>query len=102
MSDDHTITREEGTVTLTAGVLTHVVVAAAETVDGARVRRGRRGLEVDVVDGTARVELELAVRYGDVLPVVAEEVQRRVAAALRDMCALETSAIDVSVEELDG
>jgi uncharacterized alkaline shock family protein YloU len=102
MSDDHTITREEGTVTLTAGVLSHVVVAAAETVDGARVRRGRRGLEVDVVDGTARVELELAVRYGDVLPVVAEEVQRRVAAALRDMCALETSAIDVSVEELDG
>ena len=89
-------------MTLTAGVLSHVVVAAAETVDGARVRRGRRGLEVDVVDGTARVELELAVRYGDVLPVVAEEVQRRVAAALRDMCALETSAIDVSVEELDG
>ena len=102
MSDDHTITRGEGTVTLTAGVLSHVVVAAAETVDGARVRRARRGLEVDVVDGTARVELELAVRYGDVLPVVAEEVQRRVAAALRDMCALETSAIDVSVEELDG
>jgi uncharacterized alkaline shock family protein YloU len=102
MSDDHTITREEGTVTLTAGVLSHVVVAAAETVDGARVRRARRGLEVDVVDGTARVELELAVRYGDVLPVVAEEVQRRVGAALRDMCALETSAIDVSVEELDG
>ena len=102
MSDDHTITREEGTVTMTAGLLSHVVVAAAETVDGARVRRGRRGLEVDVVDGTARVELELAVRYGDVLPVVAEEVQRRVAAALRDMCALETSAIDVSVEELDG
>ena len=102
MSDDHTITREEGTVTLTAGVLSHVVVAAAETVDGARVRSARRGLEVDVVDGTARVELELAVRYGDVLPVVAEEVQRRVAAALRDMCALGTSAIDVSVEELDG
>ena len=102
MSDDHTITREEGTVTLTAGVLSHVVVAAAETVDGARVRRARRGLDVDVVDGAARVELELAVRYGDVLPVVAEEVQRRVAAALRDMCALETSAIDVSVEELDG
>jgi uncharacterized alkaline shock family protein YloU len=102
MSDDHTITREEGTVTLTAGVLSHVVVTAAETVDGARVRRTRRGLDVDVVDGTARVELELAVRYGDVLPVVAEEVQRRVGAALRDMCALETSAVDVSVEELDG
>jgi len=102
MSDDHTITRDEGTVTVTAGVLSHVVVAAAETVDGARVRRGRRGLDVDVGEGTARVELELAVRYGDVLPVVAEEVQRRVRAALRDMCALETSAVDVSVEELNA
>jgi uncharacterized alkaline shock family protein YloU len=102
MSDDHTITREEGTVTLTAGVLSHIVVAAAETVDGARVRRARRGLDVDVVDGTARVEIELAVRYGDVLPVVAEDVQRRIRAALHDMCALETSAVDVSVEELDG
>jgi uncharacterized alkaline shock family protein YloU len=102
MSDDHTITRDEGTVTLTAGVLSHIVVASAETVDGARVRRGRRGLDVAVEDGTARVELELAVRYGDVLPVVAEEVQRRVRAALQDMCALETSTVDVSVEELDG
>jgi uncharacterized alkaline shock family protein YloU len=49
-----------------------------------------------------RVELELAVRYGEVLPDVAGEVQRRVDAALRDMVGLETAAIDVSVEELDG
>ena len=77
MSDDHTITRDKGTVTLTAGVLSHVVVAAARP-STARAS-GVRGedCEVDVVDGTARVELELAVRYGDVLPVVAEEVQRR-------------------------
>ena len=52
-------------------------------------------------DGRARVELELAVRYGEVVPAAAAEVQRRVQAALRDMCGLETSAIDVSVEELD-
>jgi uncharacterized alkaline shock family protein YloU len=102
MSDDHTITREEGTVTVTAGVLSQVVVVAAEGVDGARVRRPRRGLEVDVDGGRARVELELAVRHGEVLPDVAGEVQRRVDAALREMAGLETSSVDVSVEELDG
>ncbi len=102
MSDDHTITREEGTVTVTAGVLSHLVVAAAESVGGARVRRPRRGLDVDVDGGTVRVELELAVRYGEVLPDVAAEVQRRVDAALREMAGLETASVDVSVEELDG
>ena len=102
MSDDHTITRDEGTVTVTAGVLSHVVVAAAESVEGARVRRPRRGLDVDVDGAKVRVELELAVRYGEVLPDVAAEVQRRVDAALREMVGLETAAVDVSVEELDG
>ena len=102
MSDDHTITREEGTVTVTAGVLSHVVVAAAESVEGARVRRPRRRLGVDVDGGKVRVELELAMRYGDVLPDVAAEVQRRVDAALREMIGLETASIEVAVEELDG
>jgi uncharacterized alkaline shock family protein YloU len=102
MSDDHAITRDEGTVTVTAGVLSHVVAAAAESVDGARVRRPRRGLDVDVDGGKVRVVLELAVRYGEVLPDVAAEVQQRVDAALREMIGLQTSAVDVSVEELDG
>ena len=102
MSDEHTITREEGTVTVTAGVLSQLVVAAAETVDGARVRRPRRGLDVDVDGGKVRVEVELAVRYGEVLPDVAGEVQRRVDAALRDMAGFDAAAVDVSVEELDG
>jgi uncharacterized alkaline shock family protein YloU len=102
MSDEHTITSAEGTVTLSAGVLSQVVVAAAEGVDGARVRRPKRGLDVDVDGGRARVELELAVRYGDVVPTVAAEVQRRVHDALRDVCGLEATAVDVSVEELDG
>ena len=42
------------------------------------------------------------MRYGEVLPDVAAEVQRRVDAALREMAGLETAAVDVSVEELDG
>jgi uncharacterized alkaline shock family protein YloU len=65
------------------------------------VPRPRRGLELTIADGHARVELELAARYGTVVPNVAREVQERVAGALEGMCGLVVDAVDVSVEELD-
>jgi uncharacterized alkaline shock family protein YloU len=92
---------EGGTITVASGVLAQIVVGSAEAVDGARVRRPRRGLDVDVDDGTAHVSLELAVRSGLVLPEVAHEVQRRVGESLRAMCGLEPAAVDVAIEELD-
>ncbi|HSC90914.1 MAG TPA: Asp23/Gls24 family envelope stress response protein [Gaiellaceae bacterium] len=101
MSDTHTITDDAGTITVTGGALSQVVLGAVQTVDGARARRPKRGLEIEVDDGSARVSLELAVRYGEVLPDVAEEVQQRVHDALRTMCGVETTAVDVAVEELD-
>jgi uncharacterized alkaline shock family protein YloU len=102
VSEAHVIHEPGGTITVPAAVLSHVVVVAAESVDGARVRRPRRGLDLDVDDGRARVSVELAVRYGQVLPEVAGKVQQRVRGALQDMCGLDTSAVDVAVEELDG
>ena len=89
-----------GTVTIASSVYDQVVRRAAGEVEGVRVRR--RGVDVDVdVDGDrAKVALEIAVRLGDVIPDAAEDVQRRVAAALRDMCGLD-ARVDVSVEELD-
>ena len=101
MSDTHTITDDAGTITVTGGALSQIVLGAVQTVDGARARRPKRGLEIDVDDGSARVSLELAVRYGEVLPDVAEEVQQRVHDMLRTMCGVETTAVDVAVEELD-
>jgi uncharacterized alkaline shock family protein YloU len=98
----HVIQGEAGTIEISPGALTQVVVQAAESVEGARVRRPRRGLEIAVADGRARVELELAARFGVVLPELAREVQERVAAALNGMCGLSVDAIDVSVEELDA
>jgi uncharacterized alkaline shock family protein YloU len=98
----HEIDAPEGTITITPGALTQVVLRAAEAADGARVRRPRRGLEIDVVEGRVRVELELAVRDGAVVPDVAREVQERVAGSLEGMCGLVVDAVDVSVEELDG
>jgi uncharacterized alkaline shock family protein YloU len=89
-----------GSITVTPSALTGLVVQAAETVDGAEVRRGRRRLEIEVADGHARVRLELSARYGVVLPQLAREVQERVADALSSMCRVEVDGVDVSVEEV--
>jgi uncharacterized alkaline shock family protein YloU len=95
------VVREEvGAITVADAALTQIVVQAAEAVEGARIRRRRRlGLEID--GRAARVEVGLAVAYGQVLPVVARAVQERVADALRRMCGLDVRAVDVTVEELD-
>jgi uncharacterized alkaline shock family protein YloU len=92
---------DRGSITITPSTLTELVVRAAESVDGAEVRRGRRRLEIDVADGHAHVRLELSARYGVVLPRLACEVQERVAEALTTMCAVEVDAVDVSVEAVE-
>jgi uncharacterized alkaline shock family protein YloU len=102
MSDDHVIHSDGGTVTLTHGALTQVVIRSAEAVEGLRVRRPRRALEIELDGSRARVSVEVAVRYGVVVPDAAREVQRRVADGLRTVCGLEADAVDVAVEELDG
>jgi uncharacterized alkaline shock family protein YloU len=92
---------DRGSITVTAAVLNDLVVRAAESVDGAQVRRGRRRLELTVADRHASVRLELSARYGAVLPVLARAVQERVADALAGMCGVEVDAVDVSVEAVE-
>jgi uncharacterized alkaline shock family protein YloU len=99
MSDGYVLQGAGGSISIGRGALAAIVRRAAESVEGARVRR--RGLELRVDDDRARVELALAAPYGAVLPQLAREVQERVAAALATMCAL-TAAVDVAVEELEG
>ena len=100
MTDTHVIHAPGGTITVAPGVLAQIVLGSADAVDGARVRRPRRGLDVDVEDGRAHVSVELAVRAGLVVPEVAREVQRQVGDSLRAMCELEAE-VDVAVEEID-
>jgi uncharacterized alkaline shock family protein YloU len=102
MSEGYVLREDGGSIEVTQGALAQIVQQAAESVEGARVRRPRRGLDLRVEDGHARVELELAVRYGIVLPELARDVQARVAEALTTMVALEVEAVDVSIEELEG
>ena len=97
----HELTGPGGTITITPAALTQIVVRAAERADGARVRRPRRGLGIELENGHAQVELELAARFGLVLPDLAREVQERVSGALEGMCGLVVDSVDVSVEELE-
>jgi len=91
---------DAGSVRLSEAALTEIVRRAVESVDGVRLRKGRRRLGVELQDGHARAELQLAVAYGRVIPAVAGEVQERVADALTRMCDVEVEAVDVTVEEL--
>jgi uncharacterized alkaline shock family protein YloU len=99
--DGHVTKGAHGVIRIAGDALAGLVVTAAERVDGARVRRPRRGLDVTVTDGSVRVELELAVRYGAVLPELARAVQAGVTDALRAATPLAVERVDVSVEELE-
>jgi len=90
-----------GSVSIADAALAQVVTQAVESVDGARLLGGRHKSELELANGRARLSLTLAVAYGRVLPDVARAVQERVAEALRGMCGVEVSAVDVTVEELD-
>ena len=89
-----------GSVRVSEVALTEIVRRAVSSVDGARLRKGRRRLGVEIEDGRARAALQLAVAYGRVLPEVSAAVQERVADALARMCDGEVEAVDVTVEEL--
>ena len=90
-----------GTITVTTATLVSLVAQAAESVDGVRIRRGRRHVDVAVADGRARVSLDLVARYGEVLPERARRVQEEVTDALATMCGLIVEAVDVEVEEIE-
>ena len=83
-------------VTITDNALAQIVVAAAEQVEGVRVRK-RKGVEPQA----GRVTLSLAARYDTVLPEAAHDVQQHVVAALAEMCELQV-AVDVSIDEVDA
>jgi uncharacterized alkaline shock family protein YloU len=99
--DGHSISAPGGSIRIDGDALSGLVVTAAELVDGARVRRPRRGLDVAVQDGRARVSVELTARYGVVLPELAAAVQASVTDALRTAAGLEVAAVDVAIEELE-
>jgi len=96
----HVIERGGGSITVTDAALHQIVAGAVGLVPGARPRR-RKGVEIEVKAGRARVGLELAAPIGAVLPELARAVQMNVTAALAGMCGLVVDAVDVTVSELE-
>jgi uncharacterized alkaline shock family protein YloU len=89
-----------GSVRVSEAALSEIVRRAVASVDGVRLRKGRRRLGVELEEGRASAELRLVVVYGRILPEVCADVQERVADALARMCDVEVGEVDVAVEEL--
>jgi uncharacterized alkaline shock family protein YloU len=90
-----------GSVRVSEAALAEIVRRAVASVEGARLRKGRRRLGVELQNGRARADLQLAIAYGQVLPEVSAAVQERVADALARMFDVEVEAVDVTVEQLE-
>jgi uncharacterized alkaline shock family protein YloU len=91
---------DRGSVSVTEGALQQIVTQAVESVAGARLRKGRRRMALELNGGRAHAELALRVEYGLVLPEVARAVQESVAGVLIAMCGVSSASVDVAVEEL--
>ncbi len=85
-------------VSISESAFQQLVARAVEQVEGARLRKPRKGVEL--ADG--RIELVLTARFGVVLPDLARAVQRGVTEAVETMCGLKVAGVDVTIEELEG
>jgi uncharacterized alkaline shock family protein YloU len=90
----------EGSITVVPAALESLVLQAAQTVEGARVRRPKRSVEVTHGSGRVAVSFELAVESGVPVPELARAVQERVAEAVAVASGLEVASVDVSIEEI--
>jgi uncharacterized alkaline shock family protein YloU len=90
----------EGAITVTAAALTRLVARAAQAVEGARVGRPKRAVEVAHGDGRASISLALCVEHGVPVPELARAVQERVAEAVGAVSGLDVERVDVSVVEI--
>jgi uncharacterized alkaline shock family protein YloU len=99
-----TLAREPlGEISISTGALQQIVVQAARSVDGARVRRPKKAVEIRVENDHWRIELALGARRGAQLADLGAAIQERIADAVRTMCEAEVEAVDVTIEELtDG
>jgi uncharacterized alkaline shock family protein YloU len=89
-----------GSITLTAAAINELVATAARSVEGVRLRRPRRAVEVRHADGCASVSLELGAKHGQPLAELALAVQSRVGETLARVSGLEVERVDVEIAEI--
>jgi uncharacterized alkaline shock family protein YloU len=86
--------------TISSDILASYAADAAREVDGVRGLRRHKGVRISDEEGQVRVELHLEVEWGEAIPDVAREVQRRVTRYLGEMAKVEPTAVDVIVDEI--
>jgi len=100
VSEPLVLSGQPGTITVAAVALDRVVVHAAESVEGARVRRPKRSVDVAHGAGLASVSFELSIEQGVPVPELARTVQKRVADAVAATTGLDVDRVDVTVAEI--
>lgn len=100
MTEPLVLSERAGTITVAAVALDRVVVHAAESVEGARVRRPKRSIDVAHEAGLASVSFELVIEQGVLVPELAQAVQERVANAVAATTGLKVERVDVTVAEI--
>jgi uncharacterized alkaline shock family protein YloU len=97
--DHYAVDGPHGRIELTRAALASVVVRAAESVPGVRVRRPRRGVAVAIDGSSAHVAVGMTGPLDGVLGDVGESAQHAIADAVGTMTGLAVT-VDVSFEEL--
>jgi len=98
--DDLVTENSLGRVVLTGSALAAHAVEAAESVEGVRVRRPRRGVGIDVGDDRVHVALRLVAVAGSALPTVGEAIQRAVSEAMGRTTGRRVT-VDVAIEGIE-
>jgi uncharacterized alkaline shock family protein YloU len=100
VSRDHlAVDGPHGRIELTGAALASLVVRAAESVPGIRIRRPRRGVAVAIEGSSAHVAVAMNGPLDGILTDVGEAAQRAIADVLGAMTGLAVS-VDVTFEEL--
>ena len=90
----------EGSITLTAAALNDLVAVAARSVEGVRLRKPRRSVDVPHENGPAAESPEVTSLLGEPLGELAQAVQERVGRALAGVSGLEVEHVDVEIAEI--
>lgn len=98
--EDLVLAGPRGRIAVPGAVLAATVLGAAGRIPGARTRRPRRGIGVEIEEGRALVRVEIAARRGEPLPGLGRSVQEAVREAFALMFALEAT-VDVTIEEVE-
>ena len=99
---------EYGTIRIADEVIATIAAMAAMEIDGVADMSGGvtsnitgmpgKGVKLDIDGQKANIDLFLITRFGVRLPVVADEVQRKVKNAVEDMTGLTVTTVNIHIQ----